>query len=823
MKKVLLLTFIMATLFCFTNSTSVTAESEKSSDKWLIYWYISGHDLEHKGANATKDMQEISRVTFTNNRDKNTINSKASKSTVNNEEEFGVDPEKNNDKKEEIHFPVNISSELRLSPNVKILIQTGGCTEWKNNDIKNNTIERYIYDSSGSFRYQGSFLDTSMGSADTLKDFLRYGKENIEKDFKPNHRMFIFWGHGGLVGVSYDERYKDSLSETRNLSGDFLDLNEIRQAFQSVYKSSPNNPPFEIIGFDSCLRATYENANNIYGFAKYMIASEEEEDSCGWYYSDWIKILSDNPSISSERLSEIICKSSYEFLQTNNDVIDYHKLRATFSTINLSPEKWLPLRTAHNVFMQKYFKSDDEAYTKLEAATSDNEMQAQSYPSEQKYMLDLKTFAEKAKEKSLILNRKYLLDAADDLINAVESAVVCKYNGAIHSGSSGISIYNPVYRSEENLKLYMSQNSIPKYTKNLYEELFLRGKKRSDNPHLEDNQKVRSKDSKKGNQSKGIQSFQEMQDLLLSELEDIDIDYDKDEGEIYLTNFSEDMRKKISHISGSLSKNIYANVGDKIPKNVRSLGDVSVLNDWNSDKVTCKLPTKWLTLNDHFVYTQILGSVNSKIDANGQIIQKGYTIYGVPIKLEKRNGDVIKGTLKVVYYPDESKYQILGASRSTEGSSVGSRETIIPDKGDKIIPLFMTLIPSENNVDNIKPAYSMRYGQSEFDLIWEDGESFTIEENLVANSKSLAVNPNDDDGNFAEYNISLELHSLGENHYMLSCPILFCIDEEGKIVEIDPDAYVGVFDAGDSIEITDHEEDKKYEFNTETGEVTEES
>ena len=41
-----------------------------------------------------------------------------------------------------------------------------------------------------------------------------------------------------------------------------------------------------LIGFDACTRATYENANNIYGFAKYMVASEENESGYGWYYSD---------------------------------------------------------------------------------------------------------------------------------------------------------------------------------------------------------------------------------------------------------------------------------------------------------------------------------------------------------------------------------------------------------------------------------------------------------------------------------------------------------------------------------------------------------
>ena len=49
-------------------------------------------------------------------------------------------------------------------------------------DIPNNTIGRYLFDSDG-FHYQGSFVDMNMGNAETLENFLRYGKDVIEKDF----------------------------------------------------------------------------------------------------------------------------------------------------------------------------------------------------------------------------------------------------------------------------------------------------------------------------------------------------------------------------------------------------------------------------------------------------------------------------------------------------------------------------------------------------------------------------------------------------------------------------------------------------------------
>ena len=156
--------------------------AEESQDKWLVYWYICGSNLESENGEATADIKEMQSVNF--------------------------------------------------SPNVKFLIQTGGSETWKNKKFPNHKIGRYLYDSNG-WHNKGRFSDADMGDVKTLTNFLKYGRDVIEPNFKPDHRMFIFWDHGGFLIVCFDHRHENDKIEGIASS---LDLNEINDAFSQIDK-----------------------------------------------------------------------------------------------------------------------------------------------------------------------------------------------------------------------------------------------------------------------------------------------------------------------------------------------------------------------------------------------------------------------------------------------------------------------------------------------------------------------------------------------------------------------------------------------------------
>ena len=199
-------------------------DTYKTSDTWLIQWYLCGTDLETQNGAATADLQEL--------------------------------------------------LEVKLPANVKVLIQTGGANQWQNNAVTSGAVERYLYTSDGLERI-ATLSDADMGNVNTLADFVKFGKDNYQAD----HRIFVFWDHGGgsAVGICLDER-----------TGNMLSLNDLRAAFTSAYEPSADNPPFEMIGFDACLMATYDTVNTLDGLTRYVTASEEVEPGIGWNYTGWV-------------------------------------------------------------------------------------------------------------------------------------------------------------------------------------------------------------------------------------------------------------------------------------------------------------------------------------------------------------------------------------------------------------------------------------------------------------------------------------------------------------------------------------------------------
>ena len=173
-----------------------------ASDSWVIYWYLCGTDLESDNGAASADLRELQRV--------------------------------------------------QLPPNVKVVIQAGGANRWQTSGIPSGGTARFLYDSEGMHNL-GPTPNSDMGTGSGLADFLRFGRDNFSAD----HSIFVFWNHGGgsVGGICYDERTDNMMS-----------LDEVHDAFDSVYGSNPDAPPFEIIGFDACLMATVDSLASLHGF-----------------------------------------------------------------------------------------------------------------------------------------------------------------------------------------------------------------------------------------------------------------------------------------------------------------------------------------------------------------------------------------------------------------------------------------------------------------------------------------------------------------------------------------------------------------------------
>ena len=216
---------------------------------WAIYWYLCGTDLESGGGAATNDLNELLQV--------------------------------------------------QLPENVKVIIETGGTETWHNELIDPSYIERFVYDSNGLTKVDQLPL-SSMGDPNTLADFLSFASTN----YPAQKQMMLFWNHGGgsVSGAAFDELYEN----------DSLTLAEMYQAFSSVYTLSTDAPPFEVVGFDTCLMATLDTAYTFSDIGKYLVASEELEPGNGWNYTGFVGSLAENTDISGAELGQIICDTYVE-------------------------------------------------------------------------------------------------------------------------------------------------------------------------------------------------------------------------------------------------------------------------------------------------------------------------------------------------------------------------------------------------------------------------------------------------------------------------------------------------------------------------------
>ena len=177
-----------------------------------------------------------------------------------------------------------------LSDQINVVIETGGASAWQNSQIDADSNQRWLA-TGGGLELLEDVGQQNMTDPETLSSFIRFCAEN----YPANRNILVFWDHGGgtLGGYGSDEHFPDGT----------MSLAQIDQALTSA------GQVFDWIGFDCCLMGTVETAFVAEKHADYLIASQRSEPGDGWYYTDWLNALSENPSISSPDVGKIIVDS----------------------------------------------------------------------------------------------------------------------------------------------------------------------------------------------------------------------------------------------------------------------------------------------------------------------------------------------------------------------------------------------------------------------------------------------------------------------------------------------------------------------------------
>lgn len=293
--------------------------------------------------------------------------------------------------------------EAASGDNLNIVIQTGGSKSWHLKEIENDGVGRYrIKD--GKLETIELLDDVKMSEPETLADFITWAG----KCYPADRYGIVLWNHGGgtLIGYGLDEYYPD---ET-------MSIGEVHEAL------SKSGLHFDFIGFDACLMCTVETAVALSGHADYMIASEETEPSTGWYYTEWIKKISDDPGMSIPELAGTIIDS---FVSGP----DYNKY--DFYTLSL-----IDLKKIGDLYLalSEYFKEEEAIFNEQFQNSLNARTHTKSFGNDGYEQIDLFDYLESSEEEIQSGRAQKVLEKAKE--------AVCYYRGTV-AGSNGIAIYYP--------------------------------------------------------------------------------------------------------------------------------------------------------------------------------------------------------------------------------------------------------------------------------------------------------------------------------------------------------------------------------------------
>lgn len=590
----------------WTNPDIPMPKSTGDDTTWAIYWYLCGSDLETNGGLATKDLNEM--------------------------------------------------LSTKLPDNVTVVIETGGARQWKNSTMKNDRLQRWLYQG-GEFKLIDEQPSASMGRMETLASFLDFCNRNFPAD----KRAVVFWNHGGgsVKGAAFDERYNH----------DALTLGEMKQAFENVFDRNEKKPPFEMIGFDTCLMATIDVAHIFSGMGRYLVASEETEPGTGWDYSAMLSAIAKNPGISGAKLGQVICDSYGEACKASRT----HS-NITLSVTDLTRLK--PLVEAYERFGAEALRaaaSDKGFFARFARAAARSENYGGN-TREQGYtnMVDLGHLARLTAD---------MLPSAQDVIEGLDNCILYRINGSYRSEATGLSAYYTYSGNVNDLQQY-AQNGVG----DAFAQYYYYG--------------LTGRITEEGEAILQQGQTQPVEPVTFETLADTDWDgiaLSVDENGDACLNLGPQADELLSGIGFQLFW-----IDDEEGLMMFLGTDNDMEGSWEDGVFYDNFRGVWGSLNDQLVYMEL------------SFEGEDYNLYSVPILLNNEECH-----LQVAYDFVSEEWQILGARQGLESSGMAYKDMRLLRNGDVICPVwYATSLDDDSDdfeayaMDDIVITDSLTFGET---------------------------------------------------------------------------------------------------------------
>lgn len=196
---------------------------------------------------------------------------------------------------------------------IRIVVLAGGAKQWSDRRLSAGRLNFFTIQN-GRWSDVQDWGRASMGSTDTLTRFVKHCWQNE----RSQRNILILWDHGSsaLAGLCFDEVHAD----------DSVTIAELGNCFEGL-KRELSGFHLDLIGADACLMACYEMAATLAPYADYYVASEELEPGLGWYYTNWLRELSNDPAMDGSQLAAAII-DSYVYACNRDNPNDYLTLSA---------------------------------------------------------------------------------------------------------------------------------------------------------------------------------------------------------------------------------------------------------------------------------------------------------------------------------------------------------------------------------------------------------------------------------------------------------------------------------------------------------------
>lgn len=555
------------------DNTTDNGDIALEDGSWAVYWYLCGSDLESNGGFATNDLSEL--------------------------------------------------MEVELPENVNVVIETGGSAVWQNDLMDADKLQRWLYNSEG-LQLVDEQPSASMGEAQTLADFLSFAKEN----YPAEKTAVVFWNHGGgsVTGAAFDEIY----------GYDSLTLDEMYQAFSSVWNPSMEKQPLELIGFDTCLMATVDVAYTFADLAHYLVASEETEPANGWYYSQWVGTLAQNPSMNGEELGKVICDAYYAGCEevgtqdnTTLSLTDLTKVQALLDAYDTFGAEALAAACTDPGFFSQFGRV---------AAQSENyggNTKEQGYTN----MVDLGHMARQSVG---------MLGSAQEVLDALDDCVLYQVGGQYRTEATGLSCYYSYNGDVEDFNSYAGLGAGVAF-KYFYSYELTGELDNSGMAYIAD---------------MDFEELPEVKNLLSTDWDGAPLDLDED-GVSFLT-----LGPEANDILAGIGFSLY--YVDEESDMMLLLGTDNDMNaDWDNGVFSDNFRGVWGSIDGNIVYMEL--SYESE----------DYNLYAIPVLL---NGE--EYNLQVVYDFSTDEWNVLGARQGIDNSGMADKELRLLQEGDEITTIW---------------------------------------------------------------------------------------------------------------------------------------